>query len=85
MLSWCHLTVCLALKQALSLAVPVDLPTPRWACALTRFSLEQAAKYHSLRLIIEDPEALRPGRPYVVGEKPPHTFSLSSSIIHNAL
>jgi hypothetical protein len=54
--------------QGLSLAVPLDLPTPRWARALTRFSLEQAAKYHDLSLIIEDPAALRPGRPYVVGE-----------------
>lgn len=56
--------------QGLSLAIPLDLPTPRWARALTRFSLEQAAKYHDLSLIIEDPAALRPGRPYVVGEQP---------------
>ncbi len=46
----------------------MDLPTPRWARTLTRFSLEQAAKYHDLSLIIEDKDALRPGRPYVVGE-----------------
>ncbi|KAK9903458.1 hypothetical protein WJX75_006146 [Coccomyxa subellipsoidea] len=79
--------------MGLSLAVPLDLPTPRWARALTRFSLEQAAKYHDLSLIIEDPAALRPGRPYVVGYEPhsalptalPMVFCEHSPIVPPAL
>ena len=55
-----------ALQVALTL-VPLKEETPAWAARMTRASLRLAVEYNSMELRIEDPKALRSGRPYVVG------------------
>ena len=55
-----------ALQVALTL-VPLKEETPGWAAQMTRTSLRLAVEYNSMELRIEDPMALRSGRPYVVG------------------
>jgi hypothetical protein len=45
---------------------------------MVRFSLRNASSYHSLQLRVEDPGALKLGRPYVIGE----LFSCISLVLH---
>ena len=62
-------------SQAALTLLPLDEKTPGWAAGMTRFSLRHAIQYNSLELRIEDEKALRPGRPYVVGEWPPERLT----------
>ena len=54
------------MQVALTL-LPLDEKTPGWATKLTRYSLTRCIEYNDLELRLEDSEALRSGRPYVVG------------------
>lgn len=54
------------MQVALTL-LPLDEKTPGWAAKLTRYSLTRCIEYNDLELRLEDLEALRSGRPYVVG------------------
>lgn len=49
------------------MALPLDCPPPDWAKALIDFSTKNALAYHSVEVHVEDPKALKIGRPYVVG------------------
>ncbi len=44
------------------------------------FSITEGIKYHSVTLHVEDPEALKPGRPYVIGA----CCSFSPGRLHHA-
>ena len=48
--------------------LPLNEKTPEWAAKMTRFSLRHAIQYNNVEIRMEDEKALRPGRPYVVGE-----------------
>lgn len=56
--------------QAVLLVIPLNTATPKIMQRFIRFSVIEGIKYHNLSLHIEDPEALKPGRPYVVGARP---------------
>ena len=67
-----------ALQVTLTL-IPLKEETPGWAARMTRTSLRLAVEYNSMELRIEDPKALRSGRPYVVGGLLPLPLSSSSA------
>jgi hypothetical protein len=56
-----------AAAQTVLVLIPVDVPEPIFMQRFMRFSITEAIKYHSLTVHVEDPEALIPGKPYVIG------------------
>ena len=62
-------TVSAGLLVALMFA-PLDIPPPRFIRRFLHYSLSTAFSYFSLTMIYEDKDALRAGRPYILGYEP---------------
>jgi len=83
---------CLALLLILAL-IPLKWGTGPVTDAFVRMSCTQGGKYFPINVHIEDEEALRPGRPYVLGLEPhsalpiaiPMVFATASPLLPKAL
>jgi 2-acylglycerol O-acyltransferase 2 len=49
---------------------PLDIPPPRFIRRFLHYSLSTAFSYFSITMIYEDKDALRAGRPYILGYEP---------------